>query len=186
MGALFAFEEFPYLETRRLRLREIVEHDADAVFRIFSDPEVMHYYDIEAFTELRQAQQLIARYSYRFEQRQRFRWGIALKETDELIGTGGFVLWERRQRYAELGYDLARKYWRQGLMSEAAQAMVYFGFAHMDLHRIEAQVMPENIASIQLLRKVGFREEGTLRERGFWKDAFHDLTLFSILKQDTL
>jgi len=184
MGTLFAFETFPILETRHLVLRETVEQDAEALFRIFSDPDVMRYYDVEAFTDLIQAQQLVARQHYRFEQKQRFRWGIALKETDELIGTCGFVLWERRQYYAEIGYDLASKYWRQGFMSEAAQAMVKFGFAHMDLHRIEAMVMPENIASLQLLRKLGFREEGLLRERGFWKGTFHDLILFSLLKQD--
>jgi [ribosomal protein S5]-alanine N-acetyltransferase len=186
MGRLFAFEEFPCLETRRLVLREIVEHDAEAVFRIFSDPAVMHYYDIDPFIELEQAQQLIARQRRRFEQKQRFRWGLAFKDTDELIGTAGFVVWERRQFYAELGYDLASEYWGQGFMSEAIGAMCRFGFEHMDLHRIEAMVVPENIASMQLLRRVGFEEEGTLRGRGFWKEAFHDLSIFSLLKGDSV
>ncbi len=186
MGTLFAFEEIPYLETSRLVLREIVEQDAEALFRIFSNPDVMRYYDTEVFTSLTQAQQLVVRQRYRFEQKQRFRWGIALKETNELIGTCGFVNWERRQFYAELGYELAQKYWRQGLMSEVVGAMIDFGFVHMDLHRIEAMIVPENIASAQLLRKLGFQEEGILRERGFWKHTFHDLLLFSLLRKDLL
>src|SRR5256885_9265819 len=55
--------------------------------------------------------------------------------------------------------DLARPYWGQGLMTEAVRAMIQFGFEHMGLNRIEAEVMPENIASIRFLSKLGFEEE---------------------------
>lgn len=59
-------------------------------------------------------------------------------------------------------------------MTEAVRAMIQFGFEHMCLNRIEAEVMPENIASIRLLLKLGFVEEGVLHERSFWRGAFHD------------
>ena len=69
-------------------------------------------------------------------------------------------------------------------MSEAVSAMIDFGFTSMGLNRIEAEVMPGNVASAQLLRKLGFQEEGIRRECGFWSGTFHDLALFALLKRE--
>lgn len=184
MELIFDFEEFPYIETPRLILRELQREDAEAVFRIFSDPEVMKYYLMDMFSELEQAHILIERQIHRFEQKERFRWGIALKESNTIIGTGGYVAWNRMWCNAELGYDLARAYWGQGLMTEAAKAMVQFGFERMSLNRIEAEVMPDNRASMRLLCQLGFQEEGVLHERSFWKDAFHDVVMLALLKRN--
>jgi ribosomal-protein-alanine N-acetyltransferase len=138
---------------------------------------------MDVFTSIAQAEQLIERQRQRFEQKERFRWGIALKNNDTIIGTGDYVAWNRVWRNAELGYDLARPYWGQGIMTEAVRAMIQFGFKHMGLHRIEAEVMPENSASIRLLRKLDFHEEGILQERSFWKGAFRDLAMFALLNK---
>ncbi len=185
MAAIFDFDVFPVIETQRLILREMVQKDAEAVYHIFSDAEVMRYYDMPAFTAIEEAQALIARQCQRFEQKERFRWGIALKSTNSIIGTGGYVDWNKHWHCGELGYDLAHAYWRQGIMSEAILAMIGFGFTSMELNRIEAEVMPQNSASTQLLRKLGFHEEGIRREYGFWGGAFHDLILFSLLKRES-
>jgi ribosomal-protein-alanine N-acetyltransferase len=69
-------------------------------------------------------------------------------------------------------------------MTEALRSIIGWGFHSLKLNRIEAMVMIENIASIKLLEKSGFLEEGILREYGFWKGKFHDLRLFSLLKKD--
>ena len=180
MDTLFDFERFPQIETPRLLLRELRREDAEAVFRLFSDPAVMRYHDMDVFTSGEQAQALIERQRQRFEQKERFRWGLALKEPDTIIGTGGYVAWNRMWYHAELGYNLASPYWGQGLMTEALRAMISFGFERMGLHRIEAEVMPENEASLRLLRKLGFVAEGVLRERSFWKRAFHDLVMLAL------
>jgi RimJ/RimL family protein N-acetyltransferase len=182
MDALFDFERFPDIETPRLLLRELRREDAEAIFRLFSNPAVMRYYDMDVFTSREQAQALIERQRQRFEQKERFRWGVALKERNTIIGTGGYVAWNRMWYHAELGYDLASPYWGQGLMTEALKAMIQFGFERMGLHRIEAEVMPENEASVRLLRNLGFVAEGVLRERSFWKGAFHDLIMCALLK----
>ncbi|GAC1401577.1 MAG: GNAT family N-acetyltransferase [Ktedonobacteraceae bacterium] len=184
MIPIFDFDAFPVLETHRLLLREMTREDAEAVYRIFSDAEVMRYYDTPAFTSLEEAQTMITRQRQRFEQKERFRWGISLKSDNSIIGTGGYVAWNKHWYVGELGYDLARTYWRQGIMSEAISAMIDFGFTSMGLNRIEADVMPENTASARLLHKLGFQEEGTRREYAFWGGTFHDLTLFSLLKRE--
>lgn len=182
MNIDFDFEPFPNLDTPRLALRAMRSEDANAIFALFSDSDVMKYYDKEPFTSLQEAEVYIERQRLRFEQKESFRWGIALKESDSIIGTCGYVAWHKPWGIAEIGYDLARAYWRQGYMTEALSAMLQFGFAHMGLHRIEAEVMPGNVNSLRLLEKLHFHAEGTLRQRGFWKGQFHDLMMLALLK----
>jgi ribosomal-protein-alanine N-acetyltransferase len=174
---------FPQLETERLILRRIQPDDAAAVYRIFSDPEVLHYYDISAYTSIDQAHKLIKRLDTRLEQRTGIRWGITLRGEDVVIGTFGFG-WTQHNHQGEIGYDLARDYWQQGIMSEALTAAIRFGFEVAKLNRIQAHVIPGNIASEKLLLKHGFTREGLLREYGFFRGAYHDLTSFALLKKD--
>jgi len=181
---LFDYEAFPQLETDRLILREIRPGDAEALLRIFGDDEVARYYDIAAFTSLEQAQQLIQGMAERFKNKARMRWGITLKGENLVIGTCGYPTWHKSQYLAEIGYDLARAFWNKGITTEAVAAMLKFGFERMALHRVEAMVMPKNTASMKLLSKLGFQEEGILRERGFWKSEFHDLKLLALLRRD--
>lgn len=176
------FSQFPQLETQNLILREIQLSDAENVFRIFADPDVTKYQDVENLTSLNQIKFLIERRAERFKNRQSIRWGIALKETNIIIGSCGYT--QKQLNSAEVGYELAKPYWRKGIMTEALIAIINFGFQNMDLNRIEALVMLDNIASINLLKKMGFIEEGLLREYGFWKGGFHDLKIFSLLKSD--
>lgn len=175
-------DNFPQLETEKLILRAAVPSDAEALFRVFSDEEVTRYHDIETVTELQQIDRLISRWAERFRTQSGIRWGIAQKQDNTLIGSCGY-------RYvnpftAEIGYELAKTHWRQGIMTDALEAVIRFGFEQQNLNRIEATVLPDNIASIKLLRKLSFIEEGTLREYGYWKNQFHDLKMFSLLKKE--
>ncbi|BAY08440.1 GNAT family N-acetyltransferase [Calothrix sp. NIES-2098] len=177
-----AFQNFPQLTTENLILRETTLNDTPAVFQIFADDAVTKYHDVETATNIEQAQFLIQRRAERFQNQQAIRWGIARKEDNAIVGSCGYSIRNRFQ--AEIGYELARDYWRKGLMTEALSAIIQWGFEQLDLNRIEAFVMLENNASIQLLKKLQFVEEGVLREYGFWKGRFHDLKIFSLLKKD--
>jgi len=77
---------------------------------------------------------------------------------------------------------LARAYWGQGLITEAVGAIVAFGFNQIGVNRIEATTNLHNVASIKVLYKVGFREEGILHQYGFWRGQYHDLRLHTLLK----
>jgi [ribosomal protein S5]-alanine N-acetyltransferase len=178
------FDTFPELETQNLILREIKPYDVEAIFAFFSDPDVLRYHDAEPFANIERAGRLINNWNDRFVTRQGIRWGIAKKNENIIIGTCGYRLWGKPMFCAELGYELSKAHWRKGIMMEALQGIVRFGFEQMELNRIEATVMLENIASMSLLSKLGFIEEGTLREFGYWKFQFHDLKLFSLLKRD--
>ncbi len=176
------FATFPELETERLLLREIRQEDAPAILEIFADEEVTRYYDLYPYHSLEEAQELIDFFAESFEVERQIRWGIARKEDNRLIGTCGYVvLWGHR---GEIGFELARPYWGQGLMAEALDAIIAFGFERLGLNRIEALVMVENARSAALLRKLGFTQEGILREHDFFKGRFHDMRCFALLRRE--
>ncbi len=184
MGVQEVFASFPELTTKRLRLRQLRQSDAAAMFEILSDDEVARTFGLETFTEVEEAQLRIRSINASFRNQAAIRWGMARLEDDVLIGTCGFIYWKWRHRHAAVGYELARPLWRQGLMTEALTAVLHYGYTHMNLHRVEALVMPENTPSINLLQKLGFQNEGLLRDYGFWNGRFHNLTVFSLLQPE--
>ena len=177
-------EDFPQLETDRLILRKMTPDDAEPIFQIFADDEVTKFYDVASFTSIGQARELIELNLERFNRREGIRWAIVRKEDDTLVGTCGYNNLYKTSRRGVIGYDLARAYWGKGIITEALRVMIRYGFEGLGLNRIEAFVMPENLASMNALRKLGFREEGVLREYGFWKGQFVDLKCFSLLKRE--
>ena len=176
--------KFPQLESENLILREIKLSDAEAIYRIFSDPQVLKYHDLEPFKSIEEAKYLIYSLSESFREKEAIRWGIARKEDNIIIGTCGYSGWNQSRLRAEIGYELSQAYWRQGIMTKALSAVIGYGFEKMQLNRIEATVMLPNIASTELLGKLGFQEEGILKERGFWKGDFHDLKMLALLKKN--
>lgn len=181
-GVDAAFRTFPQLETENLLIRRITLDDSDALFEIFSDDEVTRHYDLYSYSSLDEVHQLIEFFDDCFEVERGIRWGIAQKSNNRLIGTCGYV-WLREFR-GEIGYELNRSHWRQGIMREALPAILRFGYERLQLNRIEALVMTENHASAKLLHALGFCEEGLLREHDFFKDEFHDMRCFSLLNRE--
>jgi len=178
------FDEFPVLETERLVLRAVRPSDLPALFAIFSDENVTRYYGLETFTAVDQAAQRIGAIRQNYQRRRSIRWAITRPADDALIGTVGLMNLRPKFYNAAVGYELAPAYWRQGIMTEALTAVINFGFIVMAMNRIEAFVMPENVPSTRLLEKMAFVNEGLMREYGYWRQEFHDLLLFSLLRKD--
>jgi len=177
------FQSFPRLATPNLILRRIQPEDAQALFGILADDEVTRYYDDQAFTDLNQASDQIEAWEFGYRNRRSIRWGIARKEDPTLIGSCGYYGFHTWHRRAGIGFELARAFRRRGMMSEALNAILDLGFGEIGLNRIEAVVMPENEASLQLLEKLGFCKEGVLKEYEHWGDkGFTDLCMLSILR----
>ena len=179
-----AFDPFPILETSRLRLRESRLSDAEGVFAVLSADSVTRHYGLSPLANVEEARALIERRAAALRRGERIRWAVARRADDVVIGSCGYVNWNRDARRAEIGYELHPDEQGRGLMREALTAMLTFGFNGMGLNRVEALVVPENEPSLRLLRRLGFAEEGLLRDYGFWKGRFHDLRLFSLLKKD--
>ena len=173
---------FPYLETAGLWLRRETPEDAKAVFAIFADPKVTQFHDLNPFVRVEEAARLIEQRSRDFSAQRRIRWGIAFKQNNYLIGSAGFT-WKENNG-AEVGYELASQFWRQGVMSEALAAILRYGFAERGLDFFVAEVMLENVASKKLLEKLGFRSQKVLLGRGFWQGKYHDLELFKLTRNN--
>ncbi|MBU2115091.1 MAG: GNAT family N-acetyltransferase [Gammaproteobacteria bacterium] len=179
---------FPSLETDRLLLTDLRVDDEADMFSLFSNPSVVEYYDLEVFREHSQAADLISLFKSRYKEQQGIRWAIRLKSSGRFMGTCGFNSWSSKMRNATIGYDLLPEFWRQGYSSEAIRAIIGAGFAGSlpcgELHRIQADTVVGNSASESLLLRLGFKEEGIRRECGYWKNMFHDLKCFGLLRSE--
>lgn len=179
------FRTFPHLETERLVLRRLRPADAESLFAILSDEELTRFYDDEAFTEISQATEQLEAWDRAYDEWRLIRWGITQRGSDLVIGTCGYYGFHRWHARASLGYELAHPYWRQGIMTEALAAIIGFGFREVGLNRIQAVLMPGNLASIKLLEKLGFQREGVLRHYENWGEkGYVDLLSFSLLRQE--
>jgi ribosomal-protein-alanine N-acetyltransferase len=185
MGTPKMFTRFPIIETPRLLLRQIAPNDAEALFATFSDPAIMEFYGDPPHRSIEDSRDLIQRQQEWYTRREGIRWGITLTgASDTVIGSCGFFLFDEEFRRAEMGYELAQGYWRQGIMREALGAIITYAFTNSDLHRIEAVVNGANEPSKALLLALGFTLEGTLRQRFYFASRYWDDLYFGLLKDE--
>ncbi|RHW41168.1 N-acetyltransferase [Neobacillus notoginsengisoli] len=111
-------------------------------------------------------------------------WAIEFKENGRMIGTIDFVWWQPRHHSAEIGYVIAPEYWGQGLMTEAASAIIKLGFEKMELVRIQAKCFVENFGSARVMEKARMSFEGINRKAMYIKGKHRDLKTYSILKEE--
>lgn len=177
------FGAIPTLETPRLVLRRLALADEPDVLGFASDPEVARHTSGPPFTPestIAYLQSMLARY----DAQEPASWAIVRRESNQLIGTCGFVSWNSLFRRAEIGFQLKRSEWGKGLMTEAVQRALEFGFQVKGLYRIEASCMVNNLASVRVLEKAGMRFEGELRGYKFKQGEPLDMKLFAILATD--
>jgi RimJ/RimL family protein N-acetyltransferase len=171
------------LFTPRLKLRWMDAGDAEAHYTVFSDPEVARYWSSGPWTALDQAHEHIAATQAAYADGSGMRLGIALRETDALIGNASLHRFVDTSRRCELGYALARAHWGYGYVSEALRALLDYGFTALDLNRIEADIDPRNTASARVLEKLGFRKEGYMPERWIVQGEPADTVYYGLLRR---
>lgn len=167
----------PILTTERLLLRPLTREDADDIYAIFSHSEVTKYYEVDTLTDTTQAQVLLEHFIAAG------RLGISIRGDSRLIGSCGLFAFNTQYFSASLGYELAPEFWGRGIMTEALKALFSYGFFTLGMNRLNALVYPDNAASISVLEGLGFDKEGVMREFGYWKGAFHDMSLYALLRR---
>lgn len=173
------------LTTDRLVLREFVADDWQAVLAYQRDARYMRFNpwtkrsaeDVQAFVGRFVAQQT-------HNPRLKFQLAIALPAAGQLIGNAGIRIKTAGGHEADIGYELDPQHWGRGYASEAARALLQFGFEHLRLHRISAHCLAENVASARVLEKLGMRQEGRLRDSQCFKGRYWDTLHFAILKDE--
>lgn len=173
----------PVLRTARLALRPFSDADAADLLGIFGDPEVVRYWSTGAWTGIAQAEAMIAEARQTYRDGGLYRYAIALRETDRLIGVCNLRGFFDQNRRCELGYALARDHWGQGYAGEALEALLGHAFHVLDLNRIEADIDPRNEASARLLEKLGFRREGYMPERWIVHGEKADTAFYGLLRR---
>ena len=182
--AVMNLDPLPRIATERLVLRQLTGEDVHDLFAIFGDQEVTRYWSSPALETRAAATALLAQIDEGRRTGKLFQWGIALAESDEVVGTTTLYEWERAHRRAALGYALQRSQWRRGLVAEAVSALIRFAFNELGLHRLEADVDPRNTASVRSLERLGFSREGHQRERYRVLDEWQDSWMYGLLRSD--
>ncbi|MEH2073601.1 MAG: GNAT family N-acetyltransferase [Nostoc sp.] len=173
------------LETHRLLMRDFVEADWQAVFAYQSDPLYLRYSywmhrtekDVCEFIQMFIGEQ-------KEQPRTKFQLAVVLKEENRLIGNCGIRVNDSELREANIGYELNTQFWGQGYATEAARAILKFGFEELVMHRIWSWCVAENVASVRVLEKIGMRREGHLLEKELIKGRWCDNFLYAILDRE--
>lgn len=172
------------LQSERLWLRPLCDSDEAALFAMHSDPEVMRYWSTSPWTDPQQARDMIAWDAQGLPAGDHLRLALGRHGSDELLGTCSLFSLLPQCRRAELGYVLARPAWGQGLMDEALRTLLTWAFEALNLNRLEADIDPRNAASERALRRLGFQQEGFLRQRWIVDGVVSDTALFGLLRSD--
>ncbi|MFZ2509047.1 MAG: GNAT family N-acetyltransferase [Steroidobacteraceae bacterium] len=177
-------ELLPTLAAPQVMLRWLTEADVEAIYAIFSDPEVMRYWSTLPMSDIAQARRLIADIHDGFRTQRLFQWGVARLEDDRIVGTCTLFAINQSQGRAEIGYALGRGFWGRGYMNEALTALLDFAFGSLSMRRLEADVDPRNTGSLRALERLGFRREGLLRERWRVNGESQDSVVLGLLGDD--
>lgn len=174
----------PVLTTARLSLRPFTLADAATIQRLAGDKEVASTtLNIPHPYEEGLAEQWISTHQAQYEQGLAAIFAITLRAEGTLIGAIGLGF-NRSHEQAELGYWIGKPYWNRGYCTEAARAVVQYGFETCSLHRIHASHLRRNPASGRVMQKLGMRREGILRHHVKKWGVFEDLEVYGILKSD--
>jgi RimJ/RimL family protein N-acetyltransferase len=148
------------LETNRLILRRLVPDDLDDLFALYRDPEIRRYFPEGTLTWVETKEELEWFLNGHPEHPELGLWATIHRETDRFIGRCGLLPWTIDQRpEVEVAYLLAKEYWGRGLGTEAALAIVHYGFEQLHLPRLICMIDPQNQASAKVARNIGMTLE---------------------------
>lgn len=149
------------IETARLRLRQLVLEDANAIFEEYAqDPEVTRYLVWRPHRHIDETREFLRRCCIAWKEGSAYPWAIIRKEDDRLLGTVEI----RVEGHAiNLGYALAKLFWGNGYTAEAIRPIIEWGLKQDGIYRVWAVCDLENQPSARVLEKAGMSREGILR-----------------------
>lgn len=176
-------ENPPTIKIDGAYLRPLHLTDAAAVYAYLSDPAVTELTSYPAIS-IEMVEGMLERYQNRWAAGELSKWGIAVGNSDQIVGLCGFNDWSKAHRSAELAYDLAPAYWGRGVMRKVIQALLQWTFAQDQVDRVHAFVRIDNARSIGLLERCGFIREGRLRSYRICRGQAYDYFVYSVLRAD--
>ncbi len=173
------------IKGKRIILRNLVKADAESVCKHANDKKVFRYTTLPYPYTKKDALEFIPIVQKGLREQSSYELGVTLSENDEVIGMIGLKNIDRGNKLsAEIGYWLGKKYWRQGMISEAANLILDFAFNDINLNKVFAKVMEPNEASVKLLEKLGFKKEGLLRKYEKRNGTWMNVVYLGLLKKE--
>lgn len=168
-----------------VRLREFNDHDVDDVAAIIGDDRVTRWLSFDS-RDRESTRRMIAAAisSASVDPRTEYYLAVTTLDSDRVLGFARLALCGGPYA-AKLGYAIHADHWGHGYATDAARALIDFGFQTLGLHRITAAVGPDNRASVVVLKRLGFTQEGRLRDHVFTNGAWRDSLLYSLLVNDS-
>jgi ribosomal-protein-alanine N-acetyltransferase len=176
------FTQFPILKTPRLTLRELSLKDAEAIFKMRANQRVNQFIARPTMEDSESAADLVQRTRDAYANQQAIGWAGVLRDGVTIIGSCGFNRFEAENLRAEIGGEMAPKYWGKGIAQEAVAAILQFGLETIGLHAIEAKVDPGNRGACALLDRFGFVKEAVFRDRIYFQGEFRDMAVYTLIK----
>lgn len=174
----------PTLTTERLVLRPVADADADALLAMHSSARVLRFWDSPPWTDPARADAFVARSRQLAEDGSGVRLVLERSSDGAFLGWCSLSRWSPEHRSAALGYCLDEPAWGHGHATEAARAVLRWGFATLDLNRVQAETDTRNLASARVLEKLGFVREGTLREDCVVDGDVSDSWVYGLLRRE--
>ena len=173
------------LETARLNLRRLRFEDLhDYYERITSDGDVTRYLILEPHQDIGETLEELQNTLECYEEGGCYRWGIALKEDDSLIGVFALVRFDKEAESCSFAYMLSEKFWGRGYGTEALRAGIDFAFEDLKVSKVEADHFAENEASGAVMRRCGMKYVRTQKEKYEKNGAKHDAPMYCITRND--
>ena len=178
------YEGFSPITTDRLLIRKLGIGDAEDIYAVSRNPAVSRFVLWETHRSIADSRSMLRGILRAYRAQEPATLGIVLRQTGHVVGTIGFLWIDREHNAAEIGYSLAEELWNQGLMTEALQAMLKFGFEALRRGGVGGGWDVRNTGSGRVMRKAGMQKEGVLRQRLYNKGEYIDVELWSILASD--
>ena len=173
------------IETKRLILRPFRMEDADAMYRNWaSDPDVTRYLTWNAHPSVDATRQIVEIWTKAYSDPANYQWAIELKEIKEPIGSIAAVEVNEKTEAITIGYCIGKKWWHQGIMTEALSAVIAFFFEEVGARCINACHDPRNPNSGKVMQKCGMKPEGIRRQAGFNNQGICDEVWHSMIRSD--
>lgn len=173
-----------FLEGNKINLRRIRMSDSRSIQLHADESEIAHYLTLPSPYTLRDSEALVRRSNRLIRLKKAYHLGIENKKNGEIIGMIGLRSVNLKDKNAEVGYWIGKKYRKKGFTKEALNLILEFAFKNIKLVRIYAVVHARNIASYRLLEHCGFRREGTWRKASFIGKRWNDVYSYGILRRE--
>ena len=174
------------LETERLLLRRFTPDDASAIFHNWaSDPEVTKFLTWPPHTSVTVSQKVLEQWVSAYDNPKYYQWAVTVKDNGTApMGSISVVQMNEDVQMVEIGYCIGKKWWHQGITSEALQAVIDFLFDEVGANRVQACHDVNNPHSGMVMKKCGMKYEGTLRSAAVNNQGVCDVSIYALLKSD--